>query len=59
MQRGEEEIDTDTEWDEFEESEVGSNMSVVESRTNSIIDEYHQCQGVHEGAAGGQEDQHR
>ena len=39
MNMGEEEIDTDTEWDKFEDSEVGSNRPAVESRTNSVIDD--------------------
>merc|ERR1719323_2935916 len=40
------EIDTDTEWDDFDESEVGSNRPAVESRTESVIDEYPEISGI-------------
>ena len=47
MNRGEEEIDTDTEWDDFEEgSEVGSNRPLVESRQDNVIDEYPDISGI-------------
>jgi len=47
MNRGEEEIDSDTEWDDFDEtSEVGSNRPLVESRTDSVIDEYPDISGI-------------
>merc|ERR1719410_3116577 len=48
MNRGEEEIDTDTEWDEFDEtSEVGSNRPLVESRqSDMMVDEYPEISGI-------------
>merc|ERR1719270_2143970 len=47
MNRGEEEIDTDTEWDDFDEtSEVGSNRPLVESRQEDLIDEFPDISGI-------------
>jgi len=47
LNRGEEEIDTDTDWEEEAEiSEVGSVRPQVESRTGSVIDEYPDISGI-------------
>ena len=47
MNRGEEEIDSDTEWDDFEDgSEIGSNRPQVESRQQDMIDEYPDISGI-------------
>ena len=47
MNRGEEEIDTDTEWEEFDEtSEIGSNRPLVESRQEDLIDEFPEITGI-------------
>ena len=47
MNRGEEEIDTDTEWEEFDEtSDIGSNRPLVESRQEDLIDEFPEITGI-------------
>merc|ERR550539_628998 len=47
MNRGEEEIDSDTEWDDFEEgSEIGSSRPQVESRQQDDIDEFPDISGI-------------
>ena len=47
MNRGEEEIDTDTEWDDFDEtSDIGSNRPLVESRQEDLIDEFPEISGI-------------
>ena len=47
LNRGEEEIDTDTDWEEEGEvSEIGSVRPQVESRTDSVIDEYPEISGI-------------
>ena len=47
MNCGKEEIDSDTEWGDFDEtSEVGSYRPLVESRTDSNIDEYPDINGM-------------
>ena len=47
MNRGEEEIDSDTEWDDFDEaSEIGSNRPLVESRQEDLIDEFPDISGI-------------
>jgi len=47
LNRGDEEIDSDTEWDDFDEtSEVGSNRPLVESRQENLIDEYPDISGI-------------
>lgn len=47
LNRGEEEIDTDTDWEEEGEiSEIGSVRPQVESRTDSVIDEYPDISGI-------------
>ena len=45
--RGEEEIDSDTEWDDFDEtSDIGSNRPAVESRQEDLIDEFPEISGI-------------
>merc|ERR1719219_2524348 len=47
LNRGEEDIDSDTEWDDFDEtSEAGSNRPLVESRQENLIDEYPDISGI-------------
>ena len=47
MNCNKEEIDSDTEWGDFDEtSEVGSYRPLVESRTDSNIDEYPDINGM-------------
>ena len=47
LNRGEEDIDTDTDWEEeIETSEIGSVRPQVESRTDSVIDEYPDISGI-------------
>ena len=47
LNRGDEDFDTDTDWeDENEVSEIGSVRPQVESRTDSVIDEYPEITGI-------------
>jgi len=47
LNRGEEEVDSDTEWEEETDiSEIGSVRPQVESRTESLIDEYPDISGI-------------
>ena len=47
LNRGDEDLDTDTDWEEeIEFSEVGSVRPQVESRTESVIDEYPEITGI-------------
>ena len=47
LNRGEEEIDSDTEWDDMDDvSEIGSSRPMVESRQEEVVDEFPHISGI-------------
>ena len=47
LNRGEEDIDSDTEWDDMDDqSEIGSQRPLVESRQEEIVDEFPHISGI-------------
>jgi len=47
LNRGEEDIDSDTEWDDFDDqSEIGSSRPQVESRQEELVDEFPHISGI-------------
>jgi len=47
LNRGEEDIDSDTEWDDMDDvSEIGSSRPMVESRQEEVVDEFPHISGI-------------